>query len=98
MKGYSCAAELPEILLVTLRLTISALLVISAESLLMSALPTTLRFYSMVQDCLGGNSRTALIVCCSPSSDNAAETLSSLRFGARAKGVVNTLQARPCTA
>lgn len=52
----------------------------------------------MVQDCLGGNSRTALIVCCSPSSDNAAETLSSLRFGARAKGVVNTLQARPCTA
>ncbi|EIE18687.1 P-loop containing nucleoside triphosphate hydrolase protein [Coccomyxa subellipsoidea C-169] len=49
-------------------------------------------------DCLGGNSRTALIVCCSPSSDNAAETLSSLRFGARAKGVVNTLQARPCTA
>lgn len=48
----------------------------------------------VLQDCLGGNARTALIVCCSPSSDNAAETLSSLRFGARAKGVVNALQAR----
>ncbi|BDA49789.1 Kinesin heavy chain [Coccomyxa sp. Obi] len=44
-------------------------------------------------DCLGGNSRTALIICCSPSTDNATETLSSLRFGVRAKGIVNTLQA-----
>ena len=36
---------------------------------------------------LGGNSKTALIVNCSPSSFNAAETLSTLRFGFRAAGV-----------
>jgi len=46
-----------------------------------------------VQDCLGGNAITMLIICCSPSCENAAETLSSLRFGARAKGILNTLQA-----
>ncbi len=51
----------------------------------------------MLQDSLGGCSQTALIVCCSPSADNAAETLSSLRFGARAKGVQNTVQVRQYT-
>ena len=43
------------------------------------------------QDSLGGTARTALIVCCSPSVDNAAETLSSLRFGSRAKGIVSAV-------
>eukprot|EP00891_Asterochloris_glomerata_P002689 jgi/Astpho2/2689/gw1.00050.167.1_t len=37
----------------------------------------------VLQDSLGGSARTALIVCCSPSSEDAAETLSSLRFGSR---------------
>ncbi|XP_028770808.1 kinesin-like protein KIN-1 isoform X2 [Neltuma alba] len=41
----------------------------------------------ILQDALGGNSRTALLCCCSPSSLNASETLSTLRFGARAKHV-----------
>lgn len=46
----------------------------------------------VLQDALGGSARTALIVCCSPCSDNAAETLSSLRFGSRARGIVNVAQ------
>lgn len=35
----------------------------------------------------GGNSRTALLCCCSPSPTNSLETLSTLRFGARAKHI-----------
>jgi kinesin family protein 5 len=38
---------------------------------------------------LGGNARTALVVCCSPTATSAHESLSSLRFGARALGVRN---------
>jgi kinesin family protein 5 len=38
---------------------------------------------------LGGNSRTTLIINCSPSSYNEAETISTLRFGARAKTIKN---------
>ncbi|DBB16743.1 TPA: hypothetical protein ACH3X3_014985 [Trebouxia sp. C0006] len=47
----------------------------------------------VLQDSLGGTANTALIICCSPSLDNAAETLSSLRFGVRARGIVNSVQA-----
>jgi kinesin family protein 5 len=36
----------------------------------------------VLQEALGGNSRTTLIICISPSAVNAAETLSTLRFGA----------------
>ena len=43
----------------------------------------------LLQDSLGGNAKTALIICCSPSSYNAAETLSTLRFGKRAKNIKN---------
>ena len=39
----------------------------------------------VLQDSLGGTARTVLIICCSPSLFNDAETLSSLRFGCRAK-------------
>nr|XP_009393964.2 PREDICTED: kinesin-like protein KIN-1 isoform X1 [Musa acuminata subsp. malaccensis]XP_018679273.1 PREDICTED: kinesin-like protein KIN-1 isoform X1 [Musa acuminata subsp. malaccensis]XP_018679274.1 PREDICTED: kinesin-like protein KIN-1 isoform X1 [Musa acuminata subsp. malaccensis]XP_018679275.1 PREDICTED: kinesin-like protein KIN-1 isoform X1 [Musa acuminata subsp. malaccensis]XP_018679276.1 PREDICTED: kinesin-like protein KIN-1 isoform X1 [Musa acuminata subsp. malaccensis]XP_018679277.1 len=39
----------------------------------------------ILQDALGGNSRTALLCCCSPSPSNVSESLSTLRFGARAK-------------
>ena len=39
----------------------------------------------MLQDSLGGTARTVLIICVSPSLFNDAETLSSLRFGIRAK-------------
>ncbi|TYK29239.1 kinesin-like protein KIN-1 isoform X2 [Cucumis melo var. makuwa] len=41
----------------------------------------------ILQDALGGNSRTALLCCCSPSPTNSSETLSTLRFGARAKHI-----------
>ncbi|KAI8555784.1 hypothetical protein RHMOL_Rhmol05G0201100 [Rhododendron molle] len=41
----------------------------------------------ILQDALGGNSRTALLCCCSPSPSNASESLSTLRFGARAKHI-----------
>ncbi|PRW56939.1 kinesin [Chlorella sorokiniana] len=47
----------------------------------------------VLQDSLGGTARTVLIICCSPSLFNDAETLSSLRFGVRAKGIQNSVQA-----
>lgn len=43
----------------------------------------------ILQDSLGGNSKTVLIVACSPSSYNANETVSTLRFGTRAKSIEN---------
>ena len=43
----------------------------------------------ILQESLGGNSRTTLIICCSPSSYNDQETLSTLRFGTRAKAIKN---------
>ncbi|KAF3917538.1 Kinesin-4 [Arthrobotrys entomopaga] len=43
----------------------------------------------ILQESLGGNSRTTLIICASPSSYNDAETVSTLRFGVRAKAIKN---------
>ncbi|CAO3592632.1 unnamed protein product [Absidia cylindrospora] len=43
----------------------------------------------ILQESLGGNSRTTLIINCSPSSYNEAETISTLRFGVRAKSIKN---------
>lgn len=43
----------------------------------------------MLQESLGGNARTWLVINCSPSSYNASETLSTLRFGNRAKAIQN---------
>ena len=43
----------------------------------------------ILQESLGGNSRTTLIVNCSPIAFNADETLSTLRFGVRAKSIQN---------
>ncbi|KAI9808438.1 MAG: Kinesin heavy chain [Pycnora praestabilis] len=43
----------------------------------------------ILQESLGGNSRTTLIINCSPSSYNDAETLSTMRFGVRAKAIKN---------
>ncbi|KAI9187663.1 hypothetical protein H9P43_002054 [Blastocladiella emersonii ATCC 22665] len=43
----------------------------------------------ILQESLGGNSRTTLIINASPSSFNEAETLSTLRFGMRAKSIKN---------
>lgn len=41
-----------------------------------------------------GTAKTAIIICCSPFLDNAAETLSSLRFGCRSKSIQNAVQVR----
>ena len=43
----------------------------------------------ILQESLGGNSRTTLIINCSPSSYNVEETLGTLRFGVRAKAIKN---------
>ena len=43
----------------------------------------------ILQESLGGNSRTSLIINCSPSSYNDVETLGTLRFGTRAKSIKN---------
>uniref|UniRef100_A0AAQ5ZNA8 Kinesin family member 13Ba n=1 Tax=Amphiprion ocellaris TaxID=80972 RepID=A0AAQ5ZNA8_AMPOC len=40
-------------------------------------------------DCLGGNSRTAMVATVSPAADNYEETLSTLRYADRAKSIVN---------
>ncbi|TTL25874.1 Kinesin heavy chain isoform 5A [Bagarius yarrelli] len=42
------------------------------------------------KDSLGGNCRTTMFICCSPSSFNEAETKSTLMFGQRAKTIKNT--------
>ena len=43
----------------------------------------------VLQDSLGGNSKTSLIITCSPSPFNLDETIGTLRFGIRAKSVKN---------
>uniref|UniRef100_A0A4W6C4U0 Kinesin-like protein n=1 Tax=Lates calcarifer TaxID=8187 RepID=A0A4W6C4U0_LATCA len=45
----------------------------------------------ILQDSLGGNCRTTMVICCSPSSFNDAETKSTLLFGQRAKTIKNTV-------
>uniref|UniRef100_M4AX59 Kinesin-like protein n=1 Tax=Xiphophorus maculatus TaxID=8083 RepID=M4AX59_XIPMA len=44
----------------------------------------------ILQDSLGGNCRTTMFICCSPSSYNEGETKSTLMFGQRAKTIRNT--------
>jgi len=41
----------------------------------------------MLKDSLGGDSKTLMIVCCSPAQTNVTETLSSLNFASRARNV-----------
>lgn len=43
----------------------------------------------VLQESLGGNARTTLIICCSPSSFNEYETKTTLMFGDRAKTIKN---------
>jgi len=44
----------------------------------------------ILQEALGGNSKTCLIITASPSMYNAVETLSTCRFGMRAKSIKNS--------
>ena len=43
----------------------------------------------MLQDNLGGNSKTVMVATVSPAVDNYEETLSTLRYADRAKRIVN---------
>ncbi|XP_076041044.1 kinesin heavy chain isoform X2 [Oratosquilla oratoria] len=43
----------------------------------------------ILQESLGGNARTTIVICCSPASYNEAETKSTLDFGKRAKTIKN---------
>ncbi|KAG4302478.1 hypothetical protein PCK1_001314 [Pneumocystis canis] len=43
----------------------------------------------ILQESLGGNSRTTLIINCSPSLNDESETVSTIRFGMRAKTIRN---------
>ena len=43
----------------------------------------------ILSESLGGNAKTALVITCSPSPYNESETLSTLRFGERAKSIKN---------
>ena len=45
----------------------------------------------ILQESLGGNARTTIIICCSPASFNESETKSTLYFGQRAKTVTNVV-------
>lgn len=45
----------------------------------------------ILQESLGGNARTTIIICCSPASFNEPETKSTLDFGKRAKTVKNVV-------
>uniref|UniRef100_A0A914IAI8 Kinesin-like protein n=1 Tax=Globodera rostochiensis TaxID=31243 RepID=A0A914IAI8_GLORO len=47
----------------------------------------------LLQDSLGGNSRTLMIACASPNEPDQAETLSSLNYANRAKNVKNKVVA-----
>jgi kinesin family protein 5 len=46
----------------------------------------------ILQDSLGGNYKTTLIVTCSPHSGNVEETLSTLKFAQRAKKIKNKVK------
>lgn len=43
----------------------------------------------ILSESLGGNSKTCLIITCSPAPYNEQETLSTLRFGQRARSIKN---------
>lgn len=43
----------------------------------------------ILQDSLGGNSRTTMIACVSPALDNFDETLNTLKYAARARNIKN---------
>jgi len=46
----------------------------------------------LLKDSLGGNTKTNLIICCSPHIWNVNETISTLKFGTRCKLIKNTVK------
>ena len=47
----------------------------------------------LLQDSLGGNSRTIMIACCSPADFNIEETINTLRYATQARNIKNTATA-----
>jgi len=47
----------------------------------------------LLQDSLGGNSRTIMIACCSPADFNVEETVNTLRYATQARNISNTATA-----
>jgi len=45
----------------------------------------------ILQESLGGNARTTIVICCSPATYNESESKSTLQFGQRAKTVTNVV-------
>lgn len=43
----------------------------------------------ILQDSLGGNSRTTMIACASPSDSNLEESLSTIKYASRARNIKN---------
>lgn len=43
----------------------------------------------ILQDSLGGNSRTTMIACVSPAESNYEETLSTIKYASRARNIKN---------
>jgi Kinesin motor domain len=43
----------------------------------------------LLQDSLGGNTKTVMIAACSPADYNLEETMSTLRYASRAKAIKN---------
>lgn len=64
-------------------------MIIRAHRTLFKCLGESNSFPLLLQDNLGGNSKTAMIATISPAADNYEETLSTLRYADRAKRIVN---------
>ncbi|XP_075256672.1 uncharacterized protein LOC142349142 [Convolutriloba macropyga] len=47
----------------------------------------------ILQQSLGGNAKTTMVICCSPASQNKDETTSTLLFGTRVKTIKNNVSA-----
>merc|ERR1719316_2076348 len=52
----------------------------------------------LMQDSLGGSSKTLMFVNCSPANSNIDETTMSLKYATRAKTITNTSGAKPAKA
>ena len=45
--------------------------------------------HTNIQDSLGGNSRTVMVACISPADGSFEETLNTLKYAQRARGITN---------
>ena len=43
----------------------------------------------LMADCIGGSAKTCMVVCCSPLAEDSNETINSLSFAKRCKGITN---------